>query len=128
MRTVLTCSTFFLLLLLVAISPAGATVQTVEGGILFTYTDAYANQVFVAGAFNNWNATVNPMTKDDDGVWSVLVDLPEGKHEYKFVVDGQWVADPENPVTAGEYGNSVVVVGDDGGMVVQKATSNTENS
>ncbi|MBN1827397.1 MAG: glycogen-binding domain-containing protein [Candidatus Eisenbacteria bacterium] len=128
MRTLLARSTFSLFMLLAAFSPARAGVQTVEGGILFSYTDAYAGQVSLAGAFNDWNTMANPMTRGEGGVWSVTVDLPEGKHEYKFVVDGQWVPDPDNPVTAGEYGNSVVVVGAGGGMETMTPTSNTAYS
>ncbi len=26
--------------------------------------------------------------------FTTIIDLPEGRHEYKFYVDGQWVHDP----------------------------------
>ncbi len=29
-----------------------------------------------------------------DGDFVVIVDLPEGEHQYKFVVDGKWEHDP----------------------------------
>ncbi len=106
-------------------SVALAAPEKVAGGIRFTYTDANAGTVAWAGEFNGWNTTANPMTKGDGGVWSAVIPLPAGRQAYKFVVDGQWVADPENPVTAGEYGNSVVEVAADGGLVAQRATSNS---
>jgi hypothetical protein len=114
--------------LLLPLSAARAVVESVDGGIRFTYTDPNAGAVCVAGSFNNWNTNATPLVKGENGVWSVVVPLPAGSHEYKFVVDGQWFADPENPVTAGEYGNSVVQVGGEGAVVAMEATANTAYS
>ena len=116
------------LLAVMGLSPALAAPTKVAGGIRFTYVDRNASSVNWAGEFNAWNATANPLQKGSDGTWSIVLALPPGTHAYKFVVDGQWFADPENPVTAGEYGNSVVTVGADGAMVAQQATSNTPYS
>lgn len=104
--------------------PARAEVSVVDGGIRFTYTGPTATTVAVAGDFNGWNTSANLMTKTGD-TFSVVVALTPGAHEYKFVVDGQWLADPENPVTAGEFGNSVVKIGTDGKLIASRATSNT---
>ncbi|NNF07949.1 MAG: hypothetical protein HKN21_14390, partial [Candidatus Eisenbacteria bacterium] len=95
--------------------------------IRFVYEGDYAGSVSVAGDFNGWNGTATPMTKSGD-VWSVVVSLGPGTHEYKFVVDGQWVADPDNPTTVGDFGNSAIQIGPDGDIVQMKATSNTELS
>lgn len=108
-------------------APARAAVEAVKGGVKFTYRDQYAGAVFLAGDFNGWNGTATPMQKDN-GVWSVVVPLSPGSHEYKFVIDGQWVADPDNPVTVGDFGNSGLEVAADGSLKVMKATSNTELS
>lgn len=54
------------------------------------------NQVFVAGTFNDWNPTANPL-KDNPGSGhckAILV-IPSGRHEYKFVVNGVWTVDPK---------------------------------
>ena len=107
---------------------ASAAPEKAAGGIRFTYTDPNAGGVSWAGEFNGWNAGATPMTKDAKGVWSVVVPLPAGEHQYKFVVDGQWVADPENGATAGDMGNSVVRVGADGDLGVAQATANTPYS
>lgn len=109
-------------------TPAGASPEKVAGGIRFTYSDPAARSVAWAGAFNNWSTTANAMTKDAAGVWSVVVALPAGEHQYKFVADGQWFADPENGATAGDFGNSVVKVGAGGELLAQAATSNTAYS
>lgn len=107
---------------------AHAAPQAVAGGVQFTYSAPNAGTVAWAGDFNGWSASANPMKKGDGGIWSVVIPLKAGDHSYKFVVDGQWFADPENPVTAGEFGNSVVKVGADGSLVKQAATSNTAYS
>jgi len=114
-------------LALVLASPALAGVETVPGGVRFSYVDAGAGQVFLAGDFNGWSAGATPMTKAG-GTWSAVVSLGPGPHEYKFVVDGNWVADPLNPVTVGDFGNSGFTIGPDGKLVSMKATSNTELS
>jgi hypothetical protein len=111
-----------------AATTAVAAPEKAAGGIRFTYTDPGAGSVSWAGVFNGWNATANPMSKGDGGVWTVVIPLPDGEQQYKFVVDGQWLADPENPVTAGEFGNSVVRIGADGEIAVQQATSNSPYS
>ena len=84
------------LLLLAALIPALALAapEKAPGGIRFTYTNAAAATVAWAGDFNAWSTSATPMTKGADGVWSVVVPLPAGKQMYKFVVDGQWFADP----------------------------------
>lgn len=53
------------------------------------------SQVFVAGTFNNWNPTANPL-KDNPGSGhcKAVIALPPGRHEYKFVVNGEWRVDP----------------------------------
>lgn len=55
-------------------------------------------EVFVAGTFNNWSPTANPL-KDNPGSGHCKAALliPLGKHEYKFVVNGVWSADPGCP-------------------------------
>jgi Glycogen recognition site of AMP-activated protein kinase len=98
--------------------------RTAEGGILFTYGDPNSSSVFLAGSFNEWNAEAIPLAQDESGLWSVVHSLPAGSHEYKFVVDGAWFADPENPDTqADPYGgaNSLVTVDDSGQLIAAAA-------
>eukprot|EP00117_Sycon_ciliatum_P001741 scpid37579/ scgid2910/ 5&apos len=44
--------------------------------------------------------------------FSFIADLPVGKHEYKFHVDGQWIHDPSEPTTRNAMGtlNNVVTI------------------
>jgi len=56
----------------------------------------FAKAVFIAGQFNDWAADADPLTKGDDGIWRAKLKLAPGKYEYKFVVDGTWMEDPNN--------------------------------
>lgn len=60
--------------------------------------------VVVAGSFNGWSATEAagawPLTREGARFVSTRA-LPDGHHEYKFVIDGtRWIADPSNPRSA----------------------------
>jgi 1,4-alpha-glucan branching enzyme len=53
-----------------------------------------AAAVFVAGTFNEWAPDATPLhAQVQDGRWTGTIPLPRGRHEYKFVVDGEWVCD-----------------------------------
>jgi 1,4-alpha-glucan branching enzyme len=74
---------------------------------------AGAKEVFVTGSFADWNPSAQRMNKDADGVWRATLRLRDGKHLYKFVVDGNWIADPGNPDGENDgFGgtNSVLVI------------------
>ncbi|XP_059584254.1 5'-AMP-activated protein kinase subunit beta-2 isoform X2 [Alligator mississippiensis] len=59
-------------------------------------------EVFISGSFNNWSAKI-PLIKSHNDFVAIL-DLPEGEHQYKFFVDGQWVHDPSEPVVTSQMG------------------------
>jgi len=55
-----------------------------------------ASRVELVGNFTSWR-TGEILLKGPDasGHWTVDVELPEGRHEYAFLVDGrEWIADP----------------------------------
>ncbi len=85
--------------------------------VAFAFTPPIAaNTVTVAGTFNNWSPTANPMTgPDEDGIWTAVIHLEAGRYEYKFVVDGdKWYDDPSAAEHVSDpYGgkNSIVYVG-----------------
>jgi 1,4-alpha-glucan branching enzyme len=56
-----------------------------------------AQRVILSGDFNNWSQTELPMKKKN-GYWVKVLELPGGKHHYKFIVDGEWITDPDNSV------------------------------
>lgn len=53
-----------------------------------------AEQVSVAGTFNDWRQDATPMKKNRQGKWTVKLNLSAGRHEYKFIVDGAWCCEP----------------------------------
>jgi len=72
-----------------------------------------AKRVYLAGSFNNWEARELLMTKTATG-WELPLYLADGTHTYRFVVDGNWMADPGNRETLpNEFNdvNSVVRIG-----------------
>ena len=56
-----------------------------------------ARKVFLVGDFNDWNEVKHPLKKNANGVWEKIAMLFPGRYEYKFLIDGQWKRDPENP-------------------------------
>jgi len=83
-----------------------------EKTVEFRLSMPQARTVCVAGTFNNWDIKRNPMQKDATG-WKITVPLAAGRHEYRFVADGQWLSDPNAKESVGnDFGstNSVLVV------------------
>lgn len=66
----------------------------------FIYTTDDAESVAVAGDFSQWDPIpLSPRTVNGETVWTGLIPIPRGEHEYQFVIDGnRWVADPLAPV------------------------------
>ena len=72
-----------------------------------------AKAVFVAGSFNEWNPATAALTRHLEGRWTTDLSLALGRHEYMFVVDGQWICDvAANEYAPNPYGacNAVVTV------------------
>ena len=51
-----------------------------------------AKEVLLAGTFNHWIGT--PMSKRKDGVWTTTIQPPNGRHEFKFLIDRKWTCRP----------------------------------
>ncbi len=83
--------------------------KTVE----FTLFAPDAKKVFVAGSFNDWDREDCPLKKGSDGTWRTKVDLPAGRHEYKYFIDGAWAQDtPCDEIIPNAFGtyNCAIVV------------------
>lgn len=94
-------------------------------GVTFLYYAPYARLVQLAGSWeeNNWlrgnaqnaGVRIGEMQRPGrDGVWRLTVPLRPGRHQYKFVIDGNtWKDDPNNPERVDDgYGgfNSLLVL------------------
>lgn len=86
----------------------GADSQTPKpvpcGQVTFSYTPTPGvKQVLLAGSFNGWASTAATATvlldDDSDGTWTATLQLNPGTWQYKFIVDGTWITDPNNPST-----------------------------
>ncbi|HKP87182.1 MAG TPA: glycogen-binding domain-containing protein, partial [Blastocatellia bacterium] len=71
-----------------------------------------ARIVALAGSFNDWNQSRTLFAKEGDG-WVCRINLAPGKYTYKFIVDGDWIIDPANPISEDDghgNNNSILVV------------------
>ncbi|WP_270180343.1 alpha amylase N-terminal ig-like domain-containing protein [Alkalihalobacillus sp. CinArs1] len=94
------------------VEAATLTSPVIEGSsATFNYQgDGSKTSVKVAGDFTDWENGALEMTKGEGDVWSLKVDdLSNGMHQYKFIVDGEWMKDPLNS-NGGE--NSEFQIGD----------------
>jgi hypothetical protein len=81
--------------------PAGAIY------VQFRLDAGTASNVSLAGSFSDWQPA-HRMQQSVDGIWTVLLPLEAGVHDYGFVVYGadgeQWVADPYAPQVDDGFG------------------------
>jgi 1,4-alpha-glucan branching enzyme len=64
----------------------------------FSFTAPTALSVQLVGDFTEWRQKPIPMQKGADDIWRAAVQLPSGKHHYRFLVDGCWQDDPDCPL------------------------------
>ena len=85
-----------------------------EGVVEFIFDDPNAREVKLAGDFNQWQAHDSLMIYDEEKkVWKKVISLKPGSYQYRYVVDGRWIPDPNNPLTMDDQlggTNSLVVV------------------
>jgi 1,4-alpha-glucan branching enzyme len=89
--------------------------------VIFAYNHVFSlknyedkKRVFVAGSFNNWQNRELRMNETHNG-WQLPMFLKEGTYTYKYIVDGQWITDPDNPAKRNDGQgnmNSVIAIGD----------------
>jgi Glycogen recognition site of AMP-activated protein kinase len=54
-----------------------------------------AKKVLIAGSFTNWQNNALHMQWIEKN-WQITIPLAAGKHLYKFIVDDNWIVDPNN--------------------------------
>lgn len=72
-------------------------VRQLDGHVVFSTLYPRAQQVQIAGDFNEWKPENTPLKRlDENGKWHLKMPLNKGLHRYRLVVDGQWQQDPYN--------------------------------
>jgi len=56
--------------------------------VLFYWNEPSASSVALAASFTNWKPTIQLVQRNGEHL--ATIDLPKGRHEFKFWVDGQW--------------------------------------
>jgi 1,4-alpha-glucan branching enzyme len=83
-------------------------------GVTFRVWAPFARTVSVAGTFNGWSETTNPLFAEGSGFWSVDANGAKVNDEYKFAIMGAsspsllWKNDPYARQLTQSNGNSVV--------------------
>lgn len=57
-----------------------------------------AKSVYITGSFNDWALTESYRLTKEGGQWAIRLPLKSGVYRYRFIVDGQWREDPQNPL------------------------------
>lgn len=83
--------------LLRALAALALAAQAAADPVTFTLAAPQAREVWLAGEMTGWGDHKRAMTRREDGVWRVTLDLAPGQWLYKFIVDGRWVHDPATP-------------------------------
>lgn len=111
------------------------TSPEVEGNrVRFRFRAADASMVSCVGTFNHWDVERGVMRKSDDGVWTLDTVVPfAGSYDYKFVADGRWMTDPENPDYGRDHAGRInsrfsVHVSDAGEELLRNAAADLEKS
>ncbi|XP_015905129.2 5'-AMP-activated protein kinase subunit beta-1 [Parasteatoda tepidariorum] len=58
--------------------------------------------VMISGSFSDWKPI--PMVQSQ-GDFALILEIPEGDHQYKFKVDGQWQHNPSEPTVDNDVGS-----------------------
>ncbi len=57
---------------------------------VFKYFAPEAQEVCLAGSFNQWLDKELFLKKDKEGYWKISLPLSQGRYEYRYIVDGNW--------------------------------------
>lgn len=66
-------------------------------GVRFEVLFPQAREVAITGDFTDWSVEGIPLERVEGNTWRLDLPLEPGVFEYKYIVDGVWKVDPENP-------------------------------
>uniref|UniRef100_A0A1D1ZB83 Dual specificity protein phosphatase 4 n=1 Tax=Anthurium amnicola TaxID=1678845 RepID=A0A1D1ZB83_9ARAE len=85
--------------------------------ITLTWEDDKCSSVEVSGLDIGWGQRIPLKFDGEQGIWTLKRELPEGKYEYKYIIDGEWTCNEyelvTNPNSDGHVNNYVHVFGDE---------------
>ena len=72
-----------------------ATSKMTKRKVTFTLEAPDAETVVLQGDFSDWEQQPVSLKRLKSGQWKATVALDEGSYEYRYIVDGKWVDDPQ---------------------------------
>ncbi len=75
-------------------TPSTTPTAAAQRSVVFSLKAPQAKNVLLAGDFTDWEQHARPLKKNGGEVWKTQVNVPMGRHHYKFIVDGEWQTDP----------------------------------
>lgn len=86
--------------------------QSARRRISFKLRAPKAQKVQLAGTFNSWDPATRVLRRDAKGTWKTSMLLEPGTYEFRFLVDGEWINDPDADQVSNPFGtaNSLLTV------------------
>ena len=66
--------------------------------VAFILNSPDADEVYLCGDFNEWIPHTLPMIRRNADHWEKRLALAPGRYEYKFIVNGVWIHNPDSPL------------------------------
>lgn len=75
-------------------------VRLTRRGVLFVFPAGPEARVALATDLNGWSTSAHVLRYNPElAAHEILVPFPPGRHRYRYVVSGEWITDPNNPLT-----------------------------
>ena len=80
------------------------------GLFMFRIRGSGAKEAYVSGTFSNWEKI--PMLVRTEEDFMTVLELPEGEHQFRYLVDGNWTTDSDLPSVDNGLGsrNNVIFI------------------
>jgi len=80
------------------------------GLFMFRISGSGAKEAYVSGTFSNWEKI--PMLVRTEEDFMTVLELPEGEHQFRYLVDGKWTTDSDLPSVDNRLGsrNNVIFI------------------
>jgi len=88
-----------------------SSVPVIAQPLTVAFRDHEAKSVSIYGSFDNWQKK-HTLVRGRTGLWDIKLDVPKGRVEYIFLIDGKWQINPLISSVADGFGgrNNVIIV------------------